>query len=602
MKKSLDNFAGTREKDDLMIFKDEIDSVESNDNNCWKVLIVDDEVDVYQATMISLSDFVFEGRKLNLIGAHSYDDAKSKLTENPDIALIFLDVVLGEEKSGLDLVKYIRESLGNDCVRIVLRTGQPGQAPEDDIIVNYNIDDYKEKSSLTTQKLFTTVISSLRSYKLILQLDENNKILGEEISKRKDAEDKLQEANENLERKVEERTIELQKTNQKLEHEMIERQRMEVELVKVAKLESIGVLAGGIAHDFNNLLTGILGNLSLAVDSLEPEHDSISLYVDGAMQASRRAKDLTQQLLTFATGGAPVKKVINASRLIRESASFSLHGSNVTLEWSIANELGPIEADSGQIGQVIQNVIINANQAMPGGGKITISAENIDISEGNDMSLPPGEYSRITIKDKGIGIDEEHISKIFDPFFTTKDKGHGLGLATSFSIIKNHKGYMTLVSKKNEGATVYIYLPVTSEVFIDPMGAREIVDEISGKILIMDDEKYVAKVTANMLIKLGFTVETSFDGDQAVDAYRQAKDRDEPFDIVICDLTVPGGKGGVQTINELIEIDPEVNGIVASGYASDPILSNYKDYGFKGVISKPFDLDDLAAVVRRLLG
>ncbi len=378
------------------------------------------------------------------------------------------------------------------------------------------------------------------------------------------------------------------------------RKRMEQEVLKVQKLESIGVLAGGIAHDLNNLLTGVLGNISLARMYDNPAEKDRRLAE--AEKASMRIKDLTQQLLTFSKGGAPILQTADIAALLRDSVTFTLSGSSVRCDFSIPDDLWPVEVDEGQMNQVINNLVINAKQAMPNGGVIKIRAENTDINEDSGLSLETGAYIKLSVEDEGIGISAEHIPRIFDPFYTTKQEGSGLGLATSYSIIEKHNGYISVESQIEVGTTFHIYLPASPEETLRTKETDErepIMGE--GRVLVMDDEEMVRELATDMLISLGYSVTTAMSGAEAIETYKNAMESGNPFDAVIADLTIPGGMGGKETIQRLLEIDPEVKAIVSSGYSNDPVLANFEEYGFKGVVAKPYKARELSVVLHRVI-
>jgi len=382
--------------------------------------------------------------------------------------------------------------------------------------------------------------------------------------------------------------------------DITERKKMEEELLRGQKLESLGVLAGGIAHDFNNALTGILGNIALAKMLVNPE-DKISKKLAAAEKATLRAQKLTQQLLTFSMGGAPVKKITSIAELIEESTDFALRGSSAKCEYSIAKDLWPVEVDEGQIGQVIGNLIINAQQAMPEGGTIKVRAENIAVTADNPFSLKAGRYLKISIEDQGIGISGEHLSKIFDPYFTTKQKGSGLGLATTYSIIKNHAGHITVESKLGVGTTFYIYIPASEKKALIRKDAEKSHMPGNGKILVMDDEIDIRESIGEVLTLLGYEISLAGNGIKAIELYTKARESGNPFDAVIMDLTISGGMGGKETIKKLFEIDPHVRAIVSSGYSNDPIMSEFKKYGFRDVIVKPYKIEELSRVLHRVV-
>jgi nitrogen-specific signal transduction histidine kinase/CheY-like chemotaxis protein len=379
-----------------------------------------------------------------------------------------------------------------------------------------------------------------------------------------------------------------------------ERKRLEEEVRKSHKLESLGILAGGIAHDFNNLLTGILGNISLAKLKMSQE-DKNYLRLDSAEKAAERARDLTQQLLTFSRGGAPIKKTASIAQIVMDSASFVLRGSNVKCEFVIPDYVWPVEADEGQMNQVINNLIINADQAMPEGGKINVTVANLTVGPKDILTVKEGRYVRISIEDHGIGIAEQHLQKIFDPYFTTKQKGSGLGLATVYSIIKNHDGYILVESTVGTGTAFKIYLPASENEIPVKNQPGENPLSGSGKILIMDDEEILREVAGEILSHLGYRVVVCSEGSEAISLYQGAMRSEDPFAAVIMDLTIPGGMGGKETMRKLQEIDSGVKGIVSSGYCNDPILANYLEYGFISVVAKPYNMEELGRVLRDTL-
>ena len=385
--------------------------------------------------------------------------------------------------------------------------------------------------------------------------------------------------------------------------DITEQRKMEEELQKIQKLESIGILAGGIAHDFNNNLTAILGNISLAKMEANPE-DKIYERLTGAEKASLEATNLTQQLLTFSKGGVPIKKTTSIAELIKDSAGFALRGSNVKCEFFIPDDIWQVEVDKGQMNRVINNLIINADQAMPEGGIIKVRAENMTVGSAcveHVIPLKDGEYVKIEIEDEGVGIPKEHRSKIFDPYFSTKQKGSGLGLATTYSIIQKHNGYITVESELGVRTTFYIYLPVSQKEILEKKDTDKQPIAGEGKILLMDDEEMVRDVAGRMLEHLGYEVEFAKDGAEAIELYKKAKESGQPFDGVIMDLTIPGGMGGKEAIEKLIEIDPNVKAIVSSGYSTDPIMANFKQYGFSGVVTKPYKVKDLGEILNKAI-
>jgi PAS domain S-box-containing protein len=376
--------------------------------------------------------------------------------------------------------------------------------------------------------------------------------------------------------------------------EISELRQARQDILKNQKIEALGVLAGGLAHDFNNILTIILGNVSLARLQLH-DPEKVTKQLEKAENATARAKDLAQQLLTFARGGEPVKKIIEVAGLLKEAAGFALHGSNVRGEFALADDLWPVEADEGQLSQVIQNLVLNAVQAMPEGGSVTISAEN---------AISPQEEKRfvkISVADTGSGISENHLQRIFDPYFTTKQQGSGLGLATCHSIIRRHGGKIRATSVLGKGSTFHISLLASEQERVSEPSSRKAVSHGSGRILVMDDEEDIRELTQIILEELGYTVETVENGTEAVDLYRQRKDEGTPFVAVILDLTIPGGDGGKDANEKLLKIDPDIKTIVSSGYSTDPIMANYRDYGFSSVLVKPYRSQEISKVLQELL-
>jgi nitrogen-specific signal transduction histidine kinase/CheY-like chemotaxis protein len=383
--------------------------------------------------------------------------------------------------------------------------------------------------------------------------------------------------------------------------DVTERARLEAELLRSSKLESVGILAGGIAHDFNNILTVVMGNVTLAMlDSTV--NDAVSRWLEEAERGVLRARDLTQQLLTFAKGGEPVRKTVRLPEVVREAAEFALHGSKVRCEFSVAPELWAAEVDKGQIGQVVQNLVINAVQAMPEGGVVRVSMNNEQTGRNGAPSLlAEGSYLRLSIADSGMGIRPDHLSRIFDPYFTTKQSGSGLGLATVYSIVRKHQGHIEVESELGKGTTFHIWLTAAPDAQPAQTETGGEIVKMSGRVLFMDDETTICVLAKALLTRLGFVVTTTPDGDAAVKAYKEAKAKGEPYRLVIMDLTVPGGMGGLEAMHELLAIDPEVTAIVSSGYSSDPVMANYRKHGFRGMVPKPYKITDLSRAIRSVL-
>ncbi len=382
--------------------------------------------------------------------------------------------------------------------------------------------------------------------------------------------------------------------------DLTDRKKIEEELWNAHKLESVGILAGGIAHDFNNLLTAILGNISLARMHASCD-DAIFNRITDAEKACLRAKNLTQQLLAFSKGGAPVKKMASMAELITNSVGFALSGSNVRHEIWLPDDLWPLEVDEGQISQVIHNLVINAAQAMPEGGIICVRCENTVIDE-NTMPVRPGKFIKMSIRDEGHGIPEHHLHRVFDPYFTTKEQGRGLGLASVYAIVKHHEGCVSVQSESGKGATFDVYLPASESEMAIKKKDREKPITGKGRILLMDDEDMVREVAGKILQMLGYEVEFAKDGAEAIERYTGAEKSSRPFDAVILDLTIPGGMGGKEAIGRLREIDPNVKSLVSSGYSNDPVMAEYEKYGFAGVISKPYSIEQLSKSLQDVIG
>ncbi len=384
--------------------------------------------------------------------------------------------------------------------------------------------------------------------------------------------------------------------------DVTEQHRLDEERQKADKLESLGVVAGGIAHDFNNLLTTILGNLSLVL--LRPNIETeIGERLAAAKRATNRAQELALQLLTFAKGGTPVKQTVAIHQLLRDTLSLALHGSKASMQVQLPDDLWPVDIDPGQISQVLNNLAVNADQAMPAGGILRVMAENIDLATPSvSLGLRAGRWVKISIQDQGIGIPEEYVKKIFDPYFTTKPKGSGLGLATAYSIIKNHGGLIGVDSNPGEGSTFTICLPASeNEIHAAANAPVPMAANGSARILVLDDEEAICMLVTCALEPLGYEVTETNDGTDALIAYEKAMKEGRPYDLVISDLTIPGGMGGQETIKRLHRLDPDVRAIVSSGYANDPVMSQHEEYGFCGMIAKPYEIDALGRKVAEVL-
>ena len=383
-------------------------------------------------------------------------------------------------------------------------------------------------------------------------------------------------------------------------HDITEKKRLEQELLKAQKLESLGVLAGGIAHDFNNFLSGIMGNISLGKLGADQGED-ITESLDEALRVASRASALTRQLLVFSKGGAPIKRTASISEVLRDSTIFALRGSKVKCEFSIEEDLWPVRVDLGQFSQVIHNLALNAVQAMPQGGTILLHARNVDLEDQSGLPLEGGRYTKISLQDEGLGIPRDHLAKIFDPYFTTKHKGSGLGLTMTYTTIHAHDGHIAVESEMGKGTTFRIYMPASHEELVESEDREARLKKGSGKILVMDDDEAIREVTEKILMELGYEVGSASDGAETIALYRDAAQSGHPFDAVIMDLTIPGGMGGKEAIQQLLRIDPKVSAIVSSGYSNDPIMSEYEKYGFRGVATKPYRIEKLSWVLHDVL-
>jgi CheY-like chemotaxis protein len=360
------------------------------------------------------------------------------------------------------------------------------------------------------------------------------------------------------------------------------------------------VLAGGIAHDFNNLLTGILGNISLA-RMFAGSDERIVKRLMQAEKACQRATGLTQQLLTFSTGGIPIRRTVSIAELLRESTNFVLRGSNVRATLTIAEDLWPVDADAGQLNQVMHNVVLNAAQATPHGGTVQVQAANMVLQPGSTLPLQEGRYLKISVTDHGSGIPADILSNIFDPYFTTKDHGSGLGLTTAYTIVAKHNGHMTVTSQVGVGTTFTIYLLASEHSVPSPQNLPATPTRNTGRILVMDDEEAIRDLLSDMLTTLGYESVCTRNGAEAIAAYQHARAAGEPFLAAILDITIPGGMGGKETMASLRALDPQVKAVISSGYAQDPIMADFTQYGFSAVVAKPYTVDGLQHALRRVL-
>lgn len=384
--------------------------------------------------------------------------------------------------------------------------------------------------------------------------------------------------------------------------DVTEQRRLALEQEQANRMDALGLLAGGIAHDFNNILCAILGNVALASSRAPAADNELHDLLKEVERAALRSRDLTAQLLTFAKGGAPIRKASRLPEIIRESATFALHGAASRCEFEIDDDLWSAEVDAGQISQVIQNLVINAHQAMPGGGAIRVRAENRILGDSGELPLRGGRYVVLAISDEGTGIPHKYLNRIFDPYFTTKQRGSGLGLSTTFSILKQHDGHITVRSVPGRGAVFQAYLPAMDEPAPAPPEAEDRAPgQRRGRVLVMDDEHAIRRMLARQLNAWGLQTDTAADGQEALNLYGSALAESRPYDAVILDLTVPGGMGGRETLQRIRDLDPGVRAIASSGYSNDPILNQPGQYGFAAVAAKPYHPAELRRVLSRVL-
>jgi len=383
--------------------------------------------------------------------------------------------------------------------------------------------------------------------------------------------------------------------------DITERKKLAEEKIKTGKLESIGLLAGGIAHEFNNALTVIMGNISLVQSDLLQSHPSLD-FLTSAQSAALKATDLARQLLTFAKGGEPIKKAVSIGEFLEQTVRSLLHASRIEVQINIQTALWLTEIDPAQICQVIENLVRNAQESMPNGGVLQVGVQNSSLEDNQLYNLPAGKYVRFSILDTGCGISAEILPKIFDPYFTTKEAGNGLGLAICYSVIKKHGGWISVESQVGFGSSFTVYLPAAKQVsppIEEQLGLPEI-ESNNGRVLLMDDDPAIRELTSIMLVRFGYEVAVSRDGQEALKIYSDAQDAGNPFNAVVMDLTVPEGLGGKWAVQEILKNDSDARVIVCSGYSNDPVMANFNAYGFRARIHKPFTGDDLHRVIAQV--
>jgi signal transduction histidine kinase/ActR/RegA family two-component response regulator len=440
---------------------------------------------------------------------------------------------------------------------------------------------------ITTRRLYRMVDSSLR-------LQFENRELVEEL---RAANRETAVLNQALELRVEERTAELHQSAEHLRAEITQREQAEEELLRARKLESLGVLAGGIAHDFNNFLTVVQGNIEVAKVHMTPG-EAAREFLEQAASACQRAKFLSSQLLTFAKGGTPVRRVASIAQLVTDAVLLARSGSSIAIELQLAESLWSAEVDSGQIGQVLHNILINAREAMSSSGTIEVRAENIPLQNGSGEARP---HVRISIRDHGHGIAPDVLRRIFDPYFTTKPGGSGLGLATAYAIVVKHGGHLSVESAVGAGTVFTVDLPASLEAPLAQMPTTFPMQTGTERLLVMDDDEALRELSKAVLSTLGYDVQTAGDGAEAVALYAKSKAAGQGFDAVLLDLTVTGGIGGVEAAAMLKQLDPASKLIVSSGYSEAPVMSHFAEYGFDAVIVKPWTVKEMSEVLRRVL-
>jgi signal transduction histidine kinase/CheY-like chemotaxis protein len=442
---------------------------------------------------------------------------------------------------------------------------------------------------LTTWRIYRTVASSLT-----LRFENQDLVADLQAAK-----DQAEALNQRLELRVQERTAELLQSNERLRAEIQQRMQVEDELLRARKLESLGVLAGGIAHDFNNFLTVVQGNIGLAKMELE-RGNSVYDILEQIAGACQRGAALASQLLTFGKGSEPVRRTASITRLVKDNVDLARAGANVSIDLDLAEDLWPADIDVSQISHALQNILLNALQAMPEGGIIEVRAANV-VAEPERLPVSAGKYVRISVRDYGCGIPPEVLPRVFDPYFTTKKGGTGLGLAAAHAIVAKHRGAITAQSTVGLETTFSIYLPASDQPVPAELSAREAVHTGSARILVMDDEEPIRKLLARVLERMGYEVKCAADGAEAIILYEQAKGSGHGFDAVLLDLTVAGGMGGKEAAARLREIDPPVKLIVSSGYSEAPVMADFRRYGFDDAISKPWTPAQVSAVFQRIL-
>lgn len=381
--------------------------------------------------------------------------------------------------------------------------------------------------------------------------------------------------------------------------DITKQKELEEDKLRALKIESISLLAGGIAHDFNNILSAILGNVNLIQLKIQNEPSLVKM-LDLIEKSVKKANSLTKQLLTFSKGGTPIKETESIISIVEESAKFILHGSKSKYHLETIGKIPPVEVDEGQMNQVINNLLLNAADSMKNGGIIEIIIDTMEASESPHIQAESGRFVRIRIQDHGVGISKENQLQIFNPYFSTKIGGNGLGLATCYSIITNHNGFITFKSELGVGTEFSVFLPASlNKVKKKPKISKE-TPSFSGKVLVIEDDVAIQTTLSKMLTQLGFEVTVVSTGTSGVHMFQESVDKKQPYSLIICDLTIPGDIGGKESMRRILEIDSQAIGIVSSGYSQDPVLAHFEKYGFKGILNKPYTFDHLKELLTKI--
>ena len=562
----------TESDHNAIVFAKEPSSPKKNDLPPWNILIVDDEKDMHHITTVALEAYAFEGRPIAFHHCYTAKEARDHIKTHPDVALILLDVTLETEDAGLQLIHYIRKKLNNSITQIVIRTGQPGQAPEQKVIETFDVNDYRLKTELTATKLITVVTASLRAYNL-------KSALQNELEQRRKAEK--------------------------------EKEKLLFSLKEAQRLEALGTLAGGIAHDFNNILGSILGYAQLLQMDLHGEEKGMR-YTQQIINGCNRAKNLTFQILEFSRQSsdddAP-KKPILASALVKEKIKLlqASTPSSITIKTQIAKESGYILASPTQIHQIVMNLCTNALQAIQekrGQGTLTITMEPITLTPENikpfvELSLPQGNYVALSVEDDGKGIPAHTQDKIFNPYFTTKTGGDGtgLGLSVVHGIVKNCQGGIRLESTPEKGTKITVFFPSHTHEKKKKQPHTPTLPSGQGRVMFIDDEEMLVELGKVMLEKLGYQAEAVGSPQKALDLIRRSPNA---FDVVLTDLTMPDIQG-TQLAEKIKEIRPDLPVVLITGFSDITTVEKANSSAIDAVLSKPLSINALGMALQKFI-